>query len=162
MQEAKPLWQEPITSTASALQPFIVGVAGGSASGKTTVCNQIIQRLGTNWVQILSTDNFYKPLDERERVLANEDKYNFDHPSAFDWNLLEDVIKEIKKGQQVQIPIYDFCTHSRTADTYVFQGADVVIVEGILLLGQEKIRKLCDMLIFVDTDSDLRLCRRSK
>jgi uridine kinase len=158
--QGRPPWYDP--ATAGPIQPFIVAVAGGSASGKTTVCNQIVQRLENRWVQILSTDNFYKPLDSNERALANNDKYNFDHPNAFDWDLLVQVIKKIRQGQRVHIPVYDFCTHSRTQETQLFYGADVVIIEGILTLGQERIRNLCDMLIFVDTDADIRLCRRSK
>lgn len=152
-------WYDPLT--AGPIQPFILGVAGGSASGKSTVCWDIVSRLATRWVQTLSTDNFYRPLSAQERVLASADQYNFDHPNAFDWDLLETVLKKIRKGQRVNIPLYDFCTHSRRPETQVFYGADVVIVEGILALYEEKIRKQCDMLIFVDTDSDIRLCRRS-
>jgi uridine kinase len=153
-------WYDP--QTAGPIQPFIVGIAGGSASGKTTVCHDIITRLATRWVQTLSTDNFYRPLTPEERVLANSDRYNFDHPNAFDWDLLEVMLAKIRKGQRVHIPDYDFKTHSRTEKTHVFYGADVVIVEGILAMYEEKIRNLCDMLIFVDTDSDVRLCRRSE
>lgn len=146
--------------TASPLQPFLIGVGGGSASGKTTVCREIVRRLASQWVQILSTDSFYRPLTPEERELAMADGYNFDHPNAFDWEGLCGVLKQIRKGKQARLPVYDFTTHSRRTETEAFYGADVVIVEGILALYEQRIREQCDMLIFVDTDSDLRLCRR--
>ena len=150
-------WYDPLT--AGPIQPFIVAVAGGSASGKTTVCSTIVQKLGIRWVQALSTDSFYKPLTREQREQVHN--HNFDHPNAFDWDLLVETLSKIKQGRRVDIPVYDFVTHSRTEDVIPFYGADVVFFEGILALYDKRIRELCDVLIFVDTDSDTRLIRRS-
>jgi uridine kinase len=142
-------------------EPFIIGVCGGSASGKTTVCAQIVKALANKRVVVISQDSFYRPLTKEEKELANKSDYNFDHPDAFDYELLEKTMKDLKQGKNVKIPVYDFKTHSRLDKEveYVF-GADVIILEGILLFNSKELREMMDMKIYVDTDADTRLVRR--
>lgn len=141
-------------------KPVIIGIAGGSASGKTTVCEEIKNRLGDKRVCVISQDSFYKNLSEEERKLASESKYNFDHPEAFDYVLLRETMTKIKEGLSVEIPVYDFKTHSRTSQTEIINSSDVYILEGILVFYDKFLRDLFEMKIFVDTDCDVRLGRR--
>lgn len=138
----------------------MIGVTGGSASGKTTVCKKIIERLGIPWVAILSMDNMYKGLTDEQSRAAHA--YNFDHPAAFDWELFLETVQALKTGRNVRIPKYSFETHQRLDECEWLYGADVVIVEGILSLHDKRIRDEMDMMIFVETDSDICLTRRSK
>ncbi|GAX74417.1 hypothetical protein CEUSTIGMA_g1865.t1 [Chlamydomonas eustigma] len=140
--------------------PFLIGVAGGTASGKTTVCDRIMQRLNDQCVVMLCQDSFYRSLTETELKLAAAKNYNFDIPEAFDQDLMMNCIDKLRNGLSVDIPTYDFTTHSRAAATQHVEPADVVIVEGILVLHMEKIRNLLHMKIYVDTDDDVRLARR--
>jgi len=139
--------------------PFMIGVSGGSASGKTTVCDKILSRFNDR-VMIISLDSFYKPLSHNE--LDNVKNYNFDHPDAFDWELVINILKKLKKRKNVDIPQYDFNTHSRTENKTTVLGVmyDVIILEGILMFHNDLVRNFFDMKIFVDTDSDTRLARR--
>ena len=137
---------------------FLIGVAGGTASGKTSVCRAVVDHLQLPWVQILSMDCFYRPLTDSERG----DNYNFDHPNAFDWKLLLSVLKELKQGKAVKCPQYDFTTHSRKKEFTLMYGADVVLCEGILILHDPKILEQFDVKVFVKTDDDIRLIRRIK
>lgn len=143
---------------------FIIGVAGGTASGKTTVCKCIIDNLGdnnmNNRVVILSQDSFYKPLTPEEKALAVKGKYNFDHPNSFDTELMLEKILEIRAGKTVEIPVYDFVNHCRSHETYKVCPSDIILIEGILVLYIKELRQLMDMKLFVDTDSDIRLSRR--
>uniref|UniRef100_A0A0K0FFN2 Uridine kinase n=1 Tax=Strongyloides venezuelensis TaxID=75913 RepID=A0A0K0FFN2_STRVS len=141
-------------------QPYLIGICGGSASGKTTVAKAIIQRLEMPWVTVLSMDSFYKVLNEEQHILAANNEYNFDHPDAFDFDLLLDVIKRLRQGKSVDVPVYDFTTHSRDKNSKIMYGADVLIFEGILAFHKAELCKLMDMKVFVDTDSDTRLARR--
>eukprot|EP01090_Pellita_catalonica_P014695 TRINITY_DN3805_c0_g1_i2.p1 TRINITY_DN3805_c0_g1~~TRINITY_DN3805_c0_g1_i2.p1 ORF type:complete len:248 (-),score=44.34 TRINITY_DN3805_c0_g1_i2:274-1017(-) len=140
-------------------KPLIIGVAGGTASGKTSVCNKIISELENQRVATLSLDSFYRPLTEEER--SNVTEYNFDHPEAFDWELALEIMKSLAEGRHVDIPEYDFVTHSRLEDkaTSIY-GADVVLMEGILIFYVKELRELMDLKLFVDADSDTRLARR--
>lgn len=95
------------------LQPFFAGICGGSASGKTTVAEKIIEYLGVPWVTLLSMDSFYKVLNEEQHELADKNEYNFDHPDAFDFDLLFATLQRLKEGRKVEVPIYNFVTHSR-------------------------------------------------
>jgi uridine kinase len=140
--------------------PFFIGVTGGSASGKTSVCKAIVERLDIPWVGLLSMDRFYRPLTDEEQEIAHAGNYNFDHPNSFDQDQLYKTIMEMRTGKVVDVPIYDFGTHSRLKETDRMYGVDVVIVEGILLLYDKRVRDLMDLKIYVDTDSDLRLARR--
>ncbi|KAF0974452.1 hypothetical protein FDP41_006484 [Naegleria fowleri] len=141
-------------------QPFIIGVCGGSASGKTTVCREIVKSLSDKRVAVISQDSFYRNLTDEERELAKNNVYDFDHPDAFDYDAFEESTRELKAGNPVDIPVYDFKTHSRTSQTERVEGADVIIIEGILIFFTKEMRELMDMKIFVDTDADVRLARR--
>ncbi|NWI68778.1 UCKL1 protein, partial [Todus mexicanus] len=133
---------------------------GGSASGKTTVATRIIEALDVPWVVLLSMDSFYKVLDESQQALAARSDYNFDHPDAFDFELLVSVLRKLKKGKSVKVPVYDFTTHSRRREWKTVYGANVIVFEGILAFANKELLKLLDMKVFVDTDSDIRLVRR--
>ncbi|EFJ49721.1 hypothetical protein VOLCADRAFT_104172 [Volvox carteri f. nagariensis] len=137
---------------------FIIGVSGGTASGKTTVCDTIMQRLHDSCVVMLSQDSFYRCLTEAER--ENVTSFNFDHPDAFDKPLLLETLQKLREGRPVQVPTYDFSRHTRSEEVRVTGPADVVVVEGILVLAMKEVREMCNMKIFVDTDDDLRLARR--
>ena len=119
---------------------FVIGVAGGTASGKTTVCDNIMQRLHDQCVVMLSQDSFYRGLTEEEK--ANVKDYNFDHPDAFDTEALMDCITKLKNRLPVEVPEYDFTTHSRSRTSQHVAPADVVIIEGILVLHMEDVRKV--------------------
>jgi len=139
---------------------FLIGVAGGTASGKTTVCDLIYQRLhDDSAVVMLSQDSFYRPLTQEERNSVQE--YNFDHPSSFDEEAIIHTLLELKAGRAVTVPEYDFATHSRVeGGGRRVEPADVIIIEGILVLHMERIRSLLNMKVYVDTDDDVRLARR--
>ncbi|CAK7328163.1 unnamed protein product [Dovyalis caffra] len=139
-------------------QPFVIGVAGGTASGKTTVCNMIISQLHDRRVVLVNQDSFYHSLsgDTLKRV----HDYNFDHPDAFHTELLLSCMETLKNGQAVDVPNYDFKTHKRIEPGRKVNPSDIIILEGILVLHDSRVRDLMNMKIFVDTDSDLRLARR--
>ncbi|XP_046367409.1 uridine-cytidine kinase-like 1 [Haliotis rufescens] len=143
-------------------EPFVIGICGGSASGKTTVARKIIEALDVPWVSLLSMDSFYKVLnkDQHEKAAVNE--YNFDHPDAFDFELLIETLRRLKDGKIVEVPIYNFNTHSRETHMKTIYGANVVIFEGIMAFVSKELVKMMDMKVFVDTDSDIRLARRLK
>ncbi|KAM9563545.1 uridine-cytidine kinase-like 1 [Guaruba guarouba] len=141
-------------------EAFVIGLCGGSASGKTTVATRIIEALDVPWVVLLSMDSFYKVLDEGQQALAARSDYNFDHPDAFDFELLVSVLRKLKKGKSVKVPVYDFTTHSRRREWKTVYGANVIVFEGILAFANKELLKLLDMKVFVDTDSDIRLVRR--
>jgi len=139
-------------------RPFIIGVCGGTASGKTSVCEDILRKLENQRVVIISQDSFYCSLDKT--VLENVGTYNFDHPNAFDWPLLQDVLGGIKAGKRVDIPQYSFISHSRLKESTPLYGADVILFEGILAFYTQELRDTMDLKLFVDTDADTRLSRR--
>ncbi|XP_051954651.1 uridine-cytidine kinase-like 1 isoform X1 [Xyrauchen texanus] len=143
-------------------EAFVIGLCGGSASGKTTVANKIIEALDVPWVVLLSMDSFYKVLSKEEQELAAKNEYNFDHPDAFDFELLVTVLRKLKKGKSIKVPVYDFTSHNRRKEWKTVYGANVVIFEGILAFANKELLKLLDMKVFVDTDSDIRLVRRLK
>nr|DBA22022.1 TPA: hypothetical protein GDO54_013106 [Pyxicephalus adspersus] len=141
-------------------EAFVIGLGGGSASGKTTVARMIIEALDVPWVVLLSMDSFYKVLTEEQQAQAARNEYNFDHPDSFDFELIICTLKKLKQGKSVKIPTYDFTTHSRTKDWKTLYGANVIIFEGIMAFAHAELLKLLDMKIFVETDSDIRLVRR--
>ena len=143
-------------------EALVVGLCGGSASGKTTLAKRIIEELNVQWVSLLSMDSFYKELNEDEIEKAHKNDYDFDHPDAYDFDLLIQTLKELKGGKQVHIPIYNFNTHSREPMTKTVYGANVIIFEGIMAFINKDLRDLIDIKIFVDTDADIRLARRLK
>ncbi|XP_048205731.1 uridine-cytidine kinase-like 1 isoform X1 [Perognathus longimembris pacificus] len=141
-------------------EAFAIGLGGGSASGKTTVARMIIEALDVPWVVLLSMDSFYKVLTQQQQEQAARNNFNFDHPDAFDFDLIISTLKKLKQGRSVQVPIYDFTTHSRKKDWKTLYGANVIIFEGIMAFADKTLLELLDMKIFVDTDSDIRLVRR--
>jgi uridine kinase len=149
-------WEESMKQRKK--RPFIIGVCGGTASGKTSVCEDILKKLENQRVVIISQDSFYCALGEKQ--LSEVHSYNFDHPNAFDWKLLEDVLGGIKAGKRVDIPQYSFITHSRLTESTPLYGADVILFEGILAFYTQQLRETMDLKLFVDTDADTRLSRR--
>ncbi|XP_061486956.1 uridine-cytidine kinase-like 1 isoform X6 [Rhineura floridana] len=145
---------------AQSKEAFVIGLGGGSASGKTTVARMIIEALDVPWVVLLSMDSFYKVLTKEQQEKASSNDYNFDHPDAFDFDLVISTLKKLKQGKSVKIPIYDFTSHSRKKEWKTLYGANVIIFEGIMAFADKELLKLLDMKIFVDTDSDIRLVRR--
>jgi len=148
--------------------PFMIGVAGGTASGKSSVCEKLMEKLGQNEIhnqekQVvhLSQDSFYRELNPQEITKANKGMFNFDHPDAFDNKLMESCLKNIKSGKPTQIPVYDFKTNARVPDQFTtIYPSDVVLVEGILVFYYPNMRNMFNMKLFVDTDADTRLARR--
>uniref|UniRef100_A0A671K9D6 Uridine-cytidine kinase n=3 Tax=Sinocyclocheilus TaxID=75365 RepID=A0A671K9D6_9TELE len=148
-------------------QPFLIGVSGGTASGKSSVCEKIMELLGQNKIDrhqrqvvILSQDSFYRELTPEQKAKALKGQFNFDHPDAFDNELVMKTLRDIIQGETVHIPVYDFVTHSRKDDFVTVYPADVVLFEGILMFYSQEIRDLFQMKLFVDTDPDTRLSRR--
>ncbi|XP_038704907.1 uridine kinase-like protein 5 isoform X2 [Tripterygium wilfordii] len=141
-------------------QPFVIGVAGGTASGKTTVCKMIISQLHDQRVVLVHQDSFYRSLSDG--VLKKVGEYNFDHPDAFDTELMLLCMEKLKHGQAITIPNYDFKTHKSLEIGRKVNPSDVIILEGILILHDPRVRDLMNMKIFVDEDSDVRLARRIK
>jgi uridine kinase len=137
---------------------LVIGIAGGSGSGKTTVAQTILQRVGPDRISFLQHDSYYKDLSGLPQ--AQRAEVNFDHPNSLDNELLISHILLLKSGQPVDVPIYNFATHSRTEECFVVQPRPVILVEGILIFAEPELRQLLDVKIFVDTDSDLRFIRR--
>ncbi|KAG5017670.1 hypothetical protein JHK85_023806 [Glycine max] len=151
--------EQPTTSeTDMYKQPFVIGVAGGAASGKTTVCDMIIQQLHDQRVVLVNQDSFYNNLTEEE--LTRVQDYNFDHPDAFDTKQLLRVMDKLKHGEAVDIPKYDFKSYKSDDVLRRVNPSDVIILEGILVFHDPRVRELMNMKIFVDTDADVRLARR--
>ncbi|KAK0082144.1 hypothetical protein PV325_011007 [Microctonus aethiopoides] len=153
----RPPWYD---TAGQQVEPFLIGICGGSASGKTTVATKIIESLNIPWVTLLSMDSFYKVLNEKQHDMAARNEYNFDHPDAFDFELLKTTLQRLKEGRKADVPIYNFVTHSRENRTKLMYGANVIIFEGILTFYDAEVLKMCDMKVFVDTDADVRLARR--
>jgi uridine kinase len=137
---------------------LIIGIAGGTGSGKTTVVNQIVKQLPNDEVCVISQDSYYKATDNLS--YDERTKINFDHPRAIDFELLIKHLKELKKGKTINQPIYSFVTHNRTKDSVKTHPRKVVIVEGILIFNSEELRDLFDIKIFVHAETDERLIRR--
>jgi uridine kinase len=138
--------------------PLVIGIAGGSGSGKTTVAQEILQRVGPSRIAFLQHDAYYKDLSGLPPVQRAE--VNFDHPNSLETELLIAHVEQLKQGQSVEVPIYDFSRHSRTEKTFTVQPRGVILVEGILIFVEAALRDICDVKLFVDTDSDIRLIRR--
>ena len=138
--------------------PLIIGIAGGSGSGKTTVAQSILQRVGPERIAYLQHDEYYKDLSGLPPT--QRAAINFDHPNSLETSMLVQHIERLKQGQPVKVPIYDFSTHSRTNQTFTVNPRPVVLVEGILIFTEPILRELFDVKIFVDTDPDLRFIRR--
>jgi len=140
------------------MQPVIIGVAGGSGSGKTTVVEEIIRDLGSEAVAFIQHDSYY--CDRGDLSYAERAKLNYDHPDALETTLLVEHLTQLRAGRRVEVPVYDFTQHARTALTVGVEPRRVIIVEGILILADRALREMMDIRVFVDTDSDLRILRR--
>ena len=137
---------------------FVIGVAGGSGSGKTTVVRRIVDSLGPEHVTLLQHDRYYR--DRNDLRLEERAALNYDHPNSLETDLLVSHVQALKRGQPVQVPAYDFTRHARLAETETFQPRRALIVEGILVFTDAALRDLMDIKVFVDTDSDTRFIRR--
>lgn len=139
---------------------LIIGIAGGTGSGKTTVVDQIVEELPADEVCVISQDSYYH--DTSHLSFEDRKKINFDHPKAIDFDLLVNHLKELRQGNSFEQPVYSFVEHNRTGETITTYPKKVIIVEGILILAHPDIRELFDIKIFVHADSDERLIRRLK
>lgn len=142
----------------STRRPIIIGVAGGTGSGKTTVSQAILDRVGRDRIAYIQHDSYYKDrsgLPPEERA-----KTNFDHPDALETGLLVQQLKELRDGHPIEVPVYDFTTHTRTSQTQRVEPRRVILVEGILIFADEALRDMMDVKIYVDTDADIRFIRR--
>jgi len=138
--------------------PLVIGIAGGSGSGKTTVAQEILQRVGPDRIAYIQHDSYYKDLTGLPP--AQRAEVNFDHPNSLETELLISHVEQLKDGQSIKVPIYDFSNHSRTEKTFAVNARTVIVVEGILIFADPTLRTLFDVKIFVDTDADVRLIRR--
>ncbi len=139
---------------------LIIGIAGGTGSGKTTVVHQIMNELPTTEVGIISQDSYYR--ETSNLTYEERTKINFDHPRAIDFELITSHLKDLKAGKTIEQPVYSFVTHNRTGDVVLTHPRKVMIVEGILILSNAELRDMFDIKIFVHADSDERLIRRLK
>jgi uridine kinase len=142
------------------LQPITIGVAGGTGSGKTTVALKILERVGFDHITYVPHDAYYR--DASTLPPAERARLNFDHPDSLDNDLLIRHLQDLQAGRPVEIPVYDFTTHSRTVETRHVAPHPVILVEGILIFADKQLRDLMDVKIFVDTDADIRFIRRLK
>jgi len=142
------------------MKPFVIGVAGGSGSGKTTVVNHIINTVGSSNLVLLQHDSYYRDL--KHIALEERTKQNYDHPSSLETELLVRHVHALLKGYSIKMPIYDFTNHVRSEETIPYTPKPIILVDGILIFYEKELRELMDIKIFVDTDDDLRLLRRLK
>lgn len=139
----------------------IIGIAGGSASGKTSIAKQLYEAFkGHHKVVIMKQDDYYK--DQSHLSMAERVKTNYDHPFAFDTDLLVQQLQQLKNKQSIEKPLYDYTLHTRSSQIEIIEPRDVILLEGIFVLAEEKVRNMCDILVYVDTDSDIRFIRRLK
>lgn len=138
--------------------PLVIGIAGGSGSGKTTVAQEILRRVGADHIAYLQHDSYYKDL--RVMKASQHSDVNFDHPNALETELLTEHVITLRNFKPVHVPIYDFATDTRTDKTFVIEPRNVILVEGILIFAEPELRKLFDVKLFVDTDADIRFIRR--
>ena len=137
---------------------IVIGLAGGTGSGKTTVAHVILERVGSERIAYVPHDAYYRSLADLPP--AQRDAINWDHPNALDTDLMIEQVTALKAGHPIELPVYDFMTYARTADTVRVQPQAIILVEGILIFADARLRRLFDMKIFVDTDADLRFIRR--
>jgi uridine kinase len=140
------------------MKTFIVGIAGGTGSGKTTVSDKIIADLGHDYGVIIDHDSYYKDLSQFKGLTPPE--INYDHPASLETELLIEHVKKLKEGIPVYKPLYDFTTHQRREETMFIEPKHIIIIDGILIFAEENLRELFDLKIFIDTDADERILRR--
>lgn len=138
--------------------PLIIGVAGGSGSGKTTVVNKIIKSIGKENILLMEHDSYYRDLSHL--TLEERKKQNFDHPSALETELMIRHLDALKQGYKIDIPVYDFVAHTRSDDSFSASPKKIILIDGILIFSEPNLRERMDIKIFVDTDDDVRLVRR--
>ncbi|AEN99062.1 uridine kinase [Lactobacillus sanfranciscensis] len=141
-------------------RPIIIGVTGGSSSGKTTVSKSILQRLLGHSISIIQQDSYYN--DQSDMTIEERKKVNYDHPDAFDDDLLVKHLNDLLNYKSIEKPVYDYTKFTRSKETKIQEPTDVIILEGILILNDKRLRDLMDIKVFVDTDDDIRLIRRIK
>jgi uridine kinase len=146
------------TAEAASDRPYLIGVAGGTSSGKTTVAERLAALAGEDHLSLIKLDSYYA--DRPGEDLDTRAKANYDHPDAFDWPLLNAHIAALAAGESVAVPIYDFAEFRRLPATQAVHPADIIVVEGILVLWEPSLRERFDLKVFIDTDADLRLIRR--
>ena len=140
------------------INTMVVGIAGGTGSGKTTLAKMILSREGGDQIAYLPHDAYYR--HQPDLTLAERAKVNYDHPDSLETSLLIHHLQQLKRGESIEMPVYDFTTHSRKTDTVHVAPKPVIMVEGILIFVEKELRELLDMRIYVDTDPDIRLIRR--
>lgn len=140
------------------MNTILLGIAGGTGSGKTTLADKLVDSFGRDEVSILRHDNYYKRHDEM--CYEDRTKLNYDHPDAFDTELLCEHIRALKKGGEIQMPLYDYSVHNRSDRTVLVAPAPVIVLEGILIFAESSLCELMDIKVFVDTDADVRILRR--
>jgi len=140
------------------MNTILIGIAGGTGSGKTTLADKLIENFGRDEVSILRHDNYYKRHDEM--TYAERSLLNYDHPDAFDTELLCEHIKQLKAGQAIEMPVYDYTVHNRSNEVVIVNPAPVIVLEGILIFAEPSLCELMDIKVFVDTDADVRILRR--
>ena len=138
---------------------LVIGIAGGSGSGKTTLLKNIVETFGPS-ITVISHDNYYKRHDEM--TYEERSRLNYDEPAALETDLMVRQLEALRRGETIQCPVYDFTVHNRSNETLTIQPEKVIIVEGILIFTDKQLRDLMDIKIFVDTDADIRICRRIK
>jgi uridine kinase len=144
----------------AAEKPLVFGVAGGTASGKTTVAHTILHAVGAEQIAYLPHDAYYK--DRSDLSFAERAALNYDHPNSLETKLLIKHIKRLLAGKPVEMPIYDFTEHRRTEETLLVEASPIILVDGILIFTRRKLRELMDIKVYVDTDADVRFIRRLK
>jgi uridine kinase len=140
------------------MKPLVIGVAGGSGSGKTTVVREIIRNIGRSHVTVIHHDSYYR--DVKEMPFEERIKINYDHPDSLETSLLIRHLHELNAGRSVNVPVYDFTAHLRAPEVEEMEPRKVIIVDGLLILWDRELRSMMDIKVFVDTDSDLRFIRR--
>ncbi len=147
-------------STKEQRRPIIIGVTGGSGSGKTTVSKAIYNQMHGQAIQIITQDTYYN--DQSSMTMAERKAVNYDHPLAFDTDLLIKQLSDLRNNKAIEMPVYDYTQYTRSAETVHVEPQDVIILEGILILDDERLRDLMDIKVYVDTDDDIRIIRRIK
>jgi len=140
------------------MQPIILGVAGGTGSGKTTVVREIIRTLGPDQVAVIHHDSYYR--DFGHLPLSDRAAINYDHPDSLETELLVEHLQTLREGGAVEVPVYDFTTHSRSSEVQRTDARKVIIVDGLLVLWDRNLREMMDIKVYVDTDADVRFIRR--
>ncbi len=144
--------------TQSVSKPFVIGVAGGSGSGKSTVTREVLASIGPAMAAVVMQDDYY--LDQTHLSPQDRRKTNYDHPDAFDWSLMMQHVQALCRGESIEMPVYDFAEHNRSSKTITIKPAPVIVIEGLFALYDADLRKMMSLKIFVDTAPDVRFIRR--